>query len=457
MAVNPVVHENVTRNCLVALMEFFTRFQVERFGSVIQGLNGSYIARKVIRPPIQFAARDKWLEIYRSSSARKAMDPAIREKNPVELQWILPRISFHLAGTTYDASRRLSKTQTIRSNENMSTYSGVNAFTPAPYNLELEVSVISKTLDDQLQLMEQIIPFFSPTLNLDVRLFANRPAESVPFVLSTIIQDIPTDITENDDRFFTFTYSFIIKLNYYVQPRSSSMNAPVIILNGTEVPANNIGETGFWYFMGGVVNTNTASACDMVGTFFQKGSMAWKPIWSAPTSGDWIFKSGLPASADFNYTPCGEPITGGQWYGGNTPPPSGSEPYNLYYFDTSTGTAYRKFGSWVYDPDAPPPVSGDPIDTDYYYDSTLNMFYKRVYTFEVIKQGLSSAQRMILWTQTNIHMYNDYIAVTDEWLEEQQKIQRRFEYFQASAEVPNPYVDHLDGVGIDPVGVNIIE
>lgn len=442
---NPVVHENTTRNVIVSLMDFFTRFQIERYGSVVQGVNGAYISRKILRVPIQWAARDKWLEIYRSSSARKAMDPNIREKNPVEMQWILPRISFNLAGVVYDSTRRLIKTQTMQTNRDTAIGSINNTFTPGAYNLELEVAVISKTIDDQLQLMEQILPYFSPTLNLDIKLFGDRPAESVPFVLTSVTQDIPTDLQENDERFFTFTYSFTVKINYYVQPPITTLNAPVILLNGTGVPYNNVGETGFWYLQGAILGTDTASACHDTAIFYQKGATAWKQVWTAPSSGGWVVSGGPPTSGDLAFLPCGQPITGGTWYTDVVPPPSAAQAGNLFYYDTNSGKAYQKYCTWITDAEtsaAPPPVSGDIVSVDWYYDSVADKYYKRVCAWVLVKEGLSSASRMVLWTSTHVHMYNDYIAVTDQWLEAQQRIQRRFEYFVATADIPNPFVDN---------------
>ena len=218
-------NHSITRLAITSFMDFFSRFSIEKFASIpISGGNGDsvFVQRKIIPVPIQWAAREKWVEIIRSSSSRKAMDPSIRDKNPVEMMWILPRISCNLNGITYDANRRLVKTQQISDNSSSSNNANTS-FSPATYNLELEISTIARQIDDNLQLMEQIIPYFSPAMNMNLELHGNGEIESIPIVLNSISVDIPTDIPEFEERIFTNVYNFTMKLNYYMIKRLKSV------------------------------------------------------------------------------------------------------------------------------------------------------------------------------------------------------------------------------------------
>jgi len=204
---------NITRKVLVALMDFLSKIQIEKYGSVENG----YVTRKSIKVPIQFASRDKWLEVFSSSSARRAMDPEIRDKNPVEMQWILPRIGVQMSVMSYDAMRKLVKTQRVT--DIVSDNTGSFSYTPTPYNLDVDVYVVSKTLDENLQIMEQILPNFSPGMSLDIKTFGDEP-QSTSFILSSVTQDIPMDISENDERLITFIYTFNIKINYFMPKKT---------------------------------------------------------------------------------------------------------------------------------------------------------------------------------------------------------------------------------------------
>ena len=425
---NSMIHENITRSAIVSLMEFFARFKIEKYGSVVTNGGISYVTRKIINIPCQWASRDKWLEVYQSSSARKAMDPNIREKNPVEMQWILPRISFNLGGVGYDSTRRLQKTQRIDNN-----------YTPASYNLDLDVAIISKSMDEQLQLMEQILPFFAPDLSLDIKLLDGMPPESVPFTLTSVNPAIPIDLSETDERIFTFTYSFVVKLNYYKQKKPMLGNGAIIVLTGADAPGPDIGEPGFFYVQGKVIYEppTTGSPYDPA-TIWLKGSTNWKPVYTAPTSGAWIVQSGPPTSADWLWTDIGTSAIP-QWYTGTTPPASGMVQENLYYFNTALGDVLKKQYEWR--ETTPPPLYGDlPLPVDYYYDSVADKYYIKTYSFVVIERGLSNTVRRIHNINTHVHSYVDYIQISQEWIEAQQKILEKFEYFVATADIPNPFV-----------------
>jgi hypothetical protein len=221
-------HQFITRNIIVSFMDFFSRIQLEKYGTITVSGDQAFISRRILPVPIQWSTREKWVEILRSSSARKAMDPAIREKNPIEMQWVLPRISVNMSGITYDPTRKLAKSQEV--GQYLKT-AGVDSrtpiYTPTPYNISLEITTISRHLDDNLQIMEQIIPYFSPGMNLNVFLYPDRKSESIPIILNSITTDNPIDLPENDERLFTNTYSFTVKANYYSIPRSDQN----IILN----------------------------------------------------------------------------------------------------------------------------------------------------------------------------------------------------------------------------------
>jgi hypothetical protein len=230
-------NQSITRMVSIALMDWFSRISIEKYKTISVSGESVYAQRKVIPVPIQWATREKWVEIVRSSAGRKAMDPAMRDLNPIEMQWILPRISCNLSGLEYDASRRLIKTQIVEDYAHSTSNSTGKVYTPAPYILNFEIASIARHLDDNFQIMEQILPFFSPTMNLNLNLYDNRLTESVPITLSNVSLDNPTDLPEFDERIFTNVYTFQIKINYYMMKKIQSFITGVTInmQNGTEI------------------------------------------------------------------------------------------------------------------------------------------------------------------------------------------------------------------------------
>ena len=79
----------------------------------------------------------------------------------------LPRMSFEMTNFEYDASRKVSTLQQFQAN----TGNGpVQVYMPAPYNIGIQLSIITKYQDDMLQIIEQILPYFQPHFNLSVDL-----------------------------------------------------------------------------------------------------------------------------------------------------------------------------------------------------------------------------------------------------------------------------------------------
>jgi hypothetical protein len=194
-------------------MDFFTDISIERY-------NPDFTQRRLQTVPVSYIQTDKWLQIYKSSSARKQMD---LEANiaPIEMQWIIPRLSVNLINVLFDTDRHLNKNQQIRlaPKENGKTSA---VYAPVPYNLEIEVSSITKNLDDSFQIMEQILPFFSPGMSIDVNLVDENTPESIPIVLNTVNFTFPEEIAENEERLFIVTYGFTMRGNYYFQNKNSS-------------------------------------------------------------------------------------------------------------------------------------------------------------------------------------------------------------------------------------------
>lgn len=225
----------VTRNVITSFMSFFSKFSIEKLQTISVSGDDVFAQRKITPVPIQWSCREKWVEIVRSSSSRKQMNPTERDKNPVEMQWILPRISCNITGISYDASRRLIKTQQIKDYQNSSSANAT--YSPASYNLEVEISTVARHIDDNLQLMEQILPYFAPTMNMNLFLYSDTNSESVPIVLNSVSLDNPTDIPEYDERIFTNVYNFTLKLNYYMMSKLKGVinNIDINMMAGQDV------------------------------------------------------------------------------------------------------------------------------------------------------------------------------------------------------------------------------
>jgi hypothetical protein len=226
-------HQHITRTLLTAFMDFLNDIKIEKYRWDTT-LN-AFVPRKQYKVPVMYTSHEKFLQIYKSSSARKTMPPEASNA-PVEIQWILPRISVHLMGIAFDNERHYNKTNVL------SEYASPNhasfLYAPVPYNLDIEVSHISKSMDDAFQIMEQILPYFTPSMSIDVRLFPSTPAESITIVLNSTSFDFPQEVAEADERLYSIIYQFSLRANYYNQSSLAKIITDVLMNQGTEAPAD---------------------------------------------------------------------------------------------------------------------------------------------------------------------------------------------------------------------------
>lgn len=115
-----------------------------------------------VRVPIIYGPREKYL-------ARLERDPSLDQKTAINL----PMISFEMIGVRYASDRKLSTT--IRVVENVATGGVASMYMPIPYDLEYEVNVYAAGVEDGARIVEQILPFFTPSWRATMNLIEGMP------------------------------------------------------------------------------------------------------------------------------------------------------------------------------------------------------------------------------------------------------------------------------------------
>lgn len=129
-----------------------------------------------------------------------------------KVQISLPRMSFEMTGITYDASRKVTTTQTFVSSLKSDPKSPQKTYLPVPYNLAFELSIYTKLNDDMLQIIEQILPYFQPAYTLSVDL-VNEIGEKrdIPVVLENITMSDDYEGNFEKRRSLIYTLRFTAK------------------------------------------------------------------------------------------------------------------------------------------------------------------------------------------------------------------------------------------------------
>jgi hypothetical protein len=109
-----------------------------------------------IKVPIAYGPRDKFL-------VRIADDPDLERPGSITL----PRMSFEMIDYSYDGDRKLNTNRKVSSYPTSDQRDRV--FNPVPYNLSVNVSVMTRYMDDGNQIIEQILPWFTPEYTIGIK------------------------------------------------------------------------------------------------------------------------------------------------------------------------------------------------------------------------------------------------------------------------------------------------
>ncbi|ARW57075.1 tail sheath stabilizer [Synechococcus phage S-B64] len=159
---------------------------------------------EVMKVPLAYGPKQKFL-------ARLDATP---DPTNVRAQITLPRISFEINGITYDPSRKVSPTQKIKIAKDNTD--NKNVFMPVPYNVGFELAIISKTQEDGLEILEQILPYFQPHYNLPIKLLEEmNETKDVPVVLNSVDYEDDYEGDFSTRRAIIYTLGFTAKTYLY--------------------------------------------------------------------------------------------------------------------------------------------------------------------------------------------------------------------------------------------------
>lgn len=130
------------------------------FGSVFNEIKIKRDDGKVIKVPIAYEIKQKY-------DVRNTQNP---DPNAVRYKMQLPRMGFKLLSMQKDISRSLNRMHPIyERGVDRETATGIKQqYNRVPYNFQFMLNVKTKTLDDMLQIIEQIVVYFDPTVRVNV-------------------------------------------------------------------------------------------------------------------------------------------------------------------------------------------------------------------------------------------------------------------------------------------------
>jgi hypothetical protein len=132
----------------------------------------------LIRVPITYAPQEKFI--------RRLLEPSsIVDATRIETQ--LPKMSYIITSITTDPSRRRNKFSnptTLNSVNGVCEPFGNTIYQEVPVNVNFSLFVYTRHIDDTLQIVEQIIPYFNPEHFIQLDMNAVHSAVNIPIIMT---------------------------------------------------------------------------------------------------------------------------------------------------------------------------------------------------------------------------------------------------------------------------------
>jgi hypothetical protein len=185
-----------------------------------------------IKVPILYGPKEKF--IYRLITETGVTDNT-------HIQATFPKMGFEILNILYDPTRKFNKI--LQKKVITESYTDIG-FVAVPYNISINLYAFTRNLEDNLQIIEQIVPYFTPDFTVSLNYNSLNQGIDVPIVLNDVntSEDYEGDFSTR--RSVTTVFNFTMKTYLYGHiKRNTSMiieNSRVSIYNGLTASAQNL-------------------------------------------------------------------------------------------------------------------------------------------------------------------------------------------------------------------------
>lgn len=187
-------YHRIIRKIVVAFGNVFNNISIARY-------DAAGVEQEHFLVPIVYGGKEKYV-------SRLEGDPSLDKK----VQVTLPIMSFEMTDMSYDASRKLNTNQKI-THPSGSQGSALAVYNPVPFNFDFELYAYVRNIEDGAQLMEKILPYFTPDYTLAVNLIPEMGVvKQIPLILNDVSHEIDYEGDYNTKvRTVIWTLRFTVK------------------------------------------------------------------------------------------------------------------------------------------------------------------------------------------------------------------------------------------------------
>ena len=200
---NKHFYNRTIRKVVVAFGTMFNDIQLIRYTK-----DGS-TAKEVFKVPLSYGPKEKYL-------TRIISDPNLTKS----VSSVIPRMSFDLVSLSYDTTRKQMSTL---QNFGFSSGTFASQYAPVPYNFEFSLSVYVRNHEDGTQILEQILPFFTPDFTVTVDFIGDMDQKyDMPVILNSVTPQVDYEGDMMNTRVVMWDLNFTAK--GYIWPRVNKDN-----------------------------------------------------------------------------------------------------------------------------------------------------------------------------------------------------------------------------------------
>ena len=183
------------------------RKYVALFGTLFNDINiekkdsgGNVLSRQKV--PIAYGPKQKFL-------TRINQDASLDRQVAIQL----PRLGFEMTGMAYDPVRKLNTIGSLTHKESVNGERNVKKmFNPSPYIFDFSLYAFVENAEDGTQILEQILPFFTPEFNVTVNIITDMGISiDIPIVIQSATSEDSYEGEFSARRTIIWTISFMMK------------------------------------------------------------------------------------------------------------------------------------------------------------------------------------------------------------------------------------------------------
>ena len=211
-------YHDLTRKYNLIFGSLFQDIEVKRFEA-----DGT--VKSMITVPLIHSPKEKFIQRIIGDRDPNGDDSAEQRGDRRRIALSLPMIAYEMVDMQYDGSRKVAKNQHFRLRPPTVSDMSDALYTPAPYTLTFEVNIAAKSQSEMLQIIEQIVPAFTPDVNITLKGIPNMDYD-VPITFIGLFRNDTYLGHFEDRRQLMWTLNFTMKAFYF-----TPLNRKNIILN----------------------------------------------------------------------------------------------------------------------------------------------------------------------------------------------------------------------------------